>query len=154
MAHFGQTKVIEYMIEYYKLHHASQSIGPNSNVWPSSMGQLLCWPNETEPSPVMRATQQGHVAIVKLTLQHATDFDEQNVSSMTALMFAAQRGHVEICRILIEHDIDMNVRISMDSTALLLTCKRGHVAVVQEMVSAELTVNCITQIVKVVPPSN
>ena len=135
-AEFGQTKVIAHMIEYYKRHHATRSVGSMSEVWPKTLKALVDEPNGRGTTPLMRAAQKGHMSIVKILLQNDATVDGPNDFGMSPLMHAALRGDAKICQCLIDYGADINFRINEKKSALSLACIYGHVTVVKTFIAA------------------
>lgn len=117
-AHFGRYQVLKLLLQ----HPCHTSLIEISNY------------NRT--TPLMRASQEGHVRCVRLLLQAGADTNRRNRADLTALMLASQRGHARVCRWLVQYGACLDARTLQNSTSLLLACKRGHVTVVKELVTA------------------
>jgi len=57
---------------------------------------------------LMRASQEGHVAISKLLLNSGADVNRKNYEGMNALMLASQRGHADMVMLLITSGASMD----------------------------------------------
>ncbi len=93
-------------------------------------------PNLKGTTALMRAAQEGHVAVVAALLGRAADVNKRNHERMNALMLASQRGHDAIVQMLIKHGADIDCQTVQGSTALMLACKRQHEAVVRVLLTA------------------
>jgi len=60
----------------------------------------------------MRASQEGHVVISKLLLEHNADVNRKNHEGMNALMLASQRGHADMVLVLIKAGASMDEQTS------------------------------------------
>jgi ankyrin repeat protein len=119
-AHFGHGSVVELL-----LLKGSLGLG------------LINHCNYNHTTPLMRASQEGHLKICRCLLSSGAQVNRQNRVQMTALMLAAQRGHAEICQLLIDYGAELDaMTASQQSTSLLLACKRGNVEVVRVLVTA------------------
>jgi hypothetical protein len=138
-AHFGQVQIVEFMIQYYKLHNAKRSMEPNARGWPETLYHLIERTNENKTTPLMRAAQQGHISVVMLLVAHGAKIYKRNRFGMSPLMFAAQAGHTDICQFLIQTEPDFWFYELPDHkvTPLLLASKRGHANIVRALVSAD-----------------
>lgn len=91
--------------------------------------------NSKGTTALMRASQEGHVAISKLLIENNADVNRKNLEGMNALMLASQRGHADMVQLLIKCGALMDEQTSQGSTALMLACKRGHAKCVEVLVS-------------------
>jgi ankyrin repeat protein len=97
-------------------------------------------------TPLMIASEMGHVGIVKLLLAHGAKVNSRTEGAgatntgvdwhegKTALIFAARLGHVEVARLLLEHGADPNIIDSIYDTALKLANAKPTTAREREMV--------------------
>jgi hypothetical protein len=99
-------------------------------------GAAVDLPNHKGTTALMRAAQEGHVAVVAALLRTGGDVNRRNHERMNALMLASQRGHDGIVHMLIKHGADIDCQTVQGSTALMLACKRQHEAVVRVLLTA------------------
>jgi ankyrin repeat protein len=66
----------------------------------------------------MMATIHGHIAIVKMLLDHGADVHAQNNRGMTALMYAAWNKHAAIVQTLLAHGARLDTKDQDGWTAL------------------------------------
>ncbi|KAE9391467.1 ankyrin, partial [Gymnopus androsaceus JB14] len=65
-----------------------------------------------------QASQNGHVAIVKLLLDHEAYPDIPGFHKTSPLVIAAQRGHYDIVSLLLKNGANVNAQNKNGSTAL------------------------------------
>jgi len=115
-AHFGHLSVVQHLLR--KNH------------------QLLEQANYHQTTPLMRASQEGHLQIVQFLCDMGATVNRKNLQAMTALMLASQRGNAKICRYLIQRGADLDAMTGHTSTSLVLACKRQHLDTVKVLVTA------------------
>lgn len=115
-AHFGHLSVVQHLLR--KNH------------------QLLEQANYHHTTPLMRASQEGHLQIVQFLCDMGATVNRKNLQAMTALMLASQRGNAKICRYLIQRGADLDAMTGHTSTSLVLACKRQHLDTVKVLVTA------------------
>lgn len=98
--------------------------------------QLLELANYHHTTPLMRASQEGHLEVVKFLCEMGASVNRKNMQAMTALMLAAQRGNANVCQYLIQEGADLNAMTQQASTSLVLACKRQHLETVEVLVRA------------------
>lgn len=157
-SHFGHTAVAEVLLsscyEYLPINGRTRDLHDSSQ----QVRFLLDQANTNLTTPLMRASQEGHIDVVRVLLRHyleslsmtsttmssflskravAAYVNRRNAVHMTAFMLASQRGHANICKILIEYGDDdvLDARTQSDATSLMLACKRGHIDVVKVLVT-------------------
>jgi ankyrin repeat protein len=79
-----------------------------------------------QQTPLMRATQMGDAAIVRVLLAHKAQVNAQDDAGQTALMFAVQKGNIQIARILMGYGADSSMTDTVGATALTIAQKRGY----------------------------
>jgi uncharacterized protein len=77
-------------------------------------------------SPLMWASEYGHVETVKYLLENGADVNKTNVWGQTSLMFASTWGFTEIVDILIDNNADINIKTRRGKTALNSAEKYGY----------------------------
>ncbi len=98
--------------------------------------QLLELANYHHTTPLMRASQEDHLDVVKFLCEMGATVNRKNMQAMTALMLAAQRGNAKVCEYLIQEGADLNAMTQQASTSLVLACKRQHLETVKVLVRA------------------
>ncbi|CAN8097488.1 unnamed protein product [Discula destructiva] len=92
---------------------------------------------ESELSPLFKAAEAGHLAVVLELLEHDADPNWQSaktaIAGQTALFRAAEAGHLAVVTTLLGRKADPNLRAKNGQTALYLACLRGHNAVVKAL---------------------
>ncbi|MGL4652687.1 ankyrin repeat domain-containing protein [Cetobacterium sp.] len=81
--------------------------------------------------PLIFASQNGHIEIVKLLLEYGADTNIQTDTGATALGFASQNGHIEIVKLLLEYGADTNIQTDTGATALGFALQNGHIEIVK-----------------------
>jgi ankyrin repeat protein len=79
-----------------------------------------CWYHTSMRTPLIFATQSGHVEVVKLLLEKGADFSLRDAKGMTALMHAAHYDNFDIVKLLLASRADVNVSAENGRTALML----------------------------------
>ena len=97
-------------------------------------------PEVRDGSPLQKATEHGHIEIVKLLLDHSADVNAKATVNWTALMAASRGGHAEIVRLLLDHGADVNVKGSR-GTALKTASSEGHTEIVRLLLESPVEVN-------------
>lgn len=98
-------------------------------------------------TPLSRAAEGGHVAIVQLLLeQEGVDANSKDRNDWTPLPWASEKGHKAVAKLLLKHGgVDTNSKDKKGATPLSRAASRGQTAVVQllnqEGVDADSTDN-------------
>ena len=74
--------------------------------------------NYNKTTAFIRASQSGHLSIVRLMLKKETNFDTENTAMFTDLMAASSNGHTEIVKMLLEKGANPNLKDNQSRTAL------------------------------------
>uniref|UniRef100_A0ABM0LU22 Uncharacterized protein LOC100376500 n=1 Tax=Saccoglossus kowalevskii TaxID=10224 RepID=A0ABM0LU22_SACKO len=77
-------------------------------------------------SPLLVASEQGHIDIVKILLQHNARVDVFDEHGKAALHLAAENGHVEVADILLWHKAFVNAKSKLGVTPLHLGAQNGY----------------------------
>ncbi|XP_022089542.1 serine/threonine-protein phosphatase 6 regulatory ankyrin repeat subunit B-like isoform X2 [Acanthaster planci] len=77
-------------------------------------------------SPLLVASEEGHVEIVKLLLQSNARVDVFDEHGKAALHLAAENGHREVADILLWHKAFVNAKSKLGITPLHLGAQNGH----------------------------
>ena len=86
-----------------------------------------------ERTPLLYATERGHMAVVKLLLERVdVDINRTDSKGNGPLLYAAMKGHVAIVQLMLAKDgVDVNSKNQRGGTPLLYAAERGDVAVVK-----------------------
>ncbi|XP_070555789.1 serine/threonine-protein phosphatase 6 regulatory ankyrin repeat subunit B-like isoform X2 [Ptychodera flava] len=76
-------------------------------------------------SPLLVASEQGHIEIVKILLQHNARVDVFDEHGKAALHLAAENGHVEVADVLLWHKAFVNAKSKLGVTPLHLGAQSG-----------------------------
>ncbi|RYP78164.1 hypothetical protein DL769_003245 [Monosporascus sp. CRB-8-3] len=82
-------------------------------------------------TPLNRAAEQGHEAIVLLLLNNGADISATEEGGRTALHQAARAGHVKLVQLLITRGIDVSTEDKSGQTALHCAAGKGQAEIVQ-----------------------
>jgi serine/threonine-protein phosphatase 6 regulatory ankyrin repeat subunit B len=93
-------------------------------------------PEVRDGSPLQKATEHGHIEIVKLLLESPVEVNIKNDVGNTALIDGSRGGHLGIVRLLLNHDQDVDVKNNAGDTALMDASRRGHVRLVELLKAA------------------
>jgi hypothetical protein len=82
-------------------------------------------------TPLMLASMEGHVALVRRLLPHlaVSDLERCYVGGRTALYYAAEEGSEEVIDLLLSHGAQGNIRDREGLTPLMQASYRGHLGV-------------------------
>ncbi|CAE7471533.1 unnamed protein product [Symbiodinium sp. CCMP2456] len=92
--------------------------------------------DEDGSTPLMIASEHGHMHIAQLLLEAGADTDLPDLAGGTALMRGAVRGHAPVVQLLLEAGAETDLRDHGDSTALMWAAWRGDALVVQLLIEA------------------
>ena len=82
-------------------------------------------------TPLILASQAGHLEVVRLLCEAGADKDRADNSGDTVLMYASSSGHLEVVRLLCEAGADKDKANQDGDTALLYASSMGHLEVVR-----------------------
>lgn len=86
---------------------------------------------ETGTTPLMSATYDGNLSLVKKLLAAGAFVDAVNLEGNTALIWAAQRGNKDLVRLLIDKGADIDLLNIKNESAISLARKNNHPAIVR-----------------------
>ena len=98
-------------------------------------------PEVLDGSPLQKATEHGHIEIVKLLLDHSADVNAKATVNWTALMAASRGGHAEIVRLLLESPVEVNIKNDVGNTALMDASRGGHLGIVRLLLNHDQDVD-------------
>ena len=87
-----------------------------------------------EETPLHLTSQEGHVDVSRLLIEHGADAAAQSKDRTTPLHRASFWGHVDVARLLIEHGADVAAQNKDGMTPLHETSLRGHVDVARLLI--------------------
>ncbi|KAJ7506487.1 hypothetical protein B0H11DRAFT_285786 [Mycena galericulata] len=91
------------------------------------------------------ASEQGHLDVAQLLIEHNTSVDQTDKFGVTALYLASERGHLNVVQLLIEHNASVDQATKDSRTALHLASDRGHLNVVQLLIEHNASVDRATK---------
>ena len=81
--------------------------------------------------PLIEASANGNIAVVKLLLDKGAQVDITNTEKETALMIASQNGHTDVVKLLLDKGAQVDIANTDGSTALMIASQNGHTDVVK-----------------------
>ena len=87
--------------------------------------------NSNGKIPIVAASTNGHIEIVKLLLEFGAKVDLQNDNGESALIHASMNGHIEIVNLLLEHAAEVDLQDNDGDSALNCACLSGHIEIVK-----------------------
>jgi ankyrin repeat protein len=107
-------------------------------------GLLDCKGGWNERTPLMFASYEGHVGVVRLLLDKGAAVDERDALGWTALFLGSSRGRTPVVRLLVESGADPTIANSYDRTPLMVATAGGELEIVRCLLdhpSAAATIN-------------
>jgi len=94
-------------------------------------------------TPLMIASQEGHVDIVRLLLETKANANAKKMDNgITSLFIASQKGHIEIVKLLLKAKADVNTaRNTDDVTPLLMALQKGHTEIIKMLLKAKADIH-------------
>jgi hypothetical protein len=95
-------------------------------------------------SPLMWASQDGRVCMVRFLLDKGAPINHRSICGGTALFFACREGHLPVVRLLVERGADAGVARVEGSTALMIASEGGHLEAVRVLLghpSGKITID-------------
>ena len=77
-------------------------------------------------SPLMEASQEGHLELVKYLLEARAEVNAQTSTGDTALSFACERGHTDVADLLLKWGSDLEHQSEGGRTPLMKAVRAGH----------------------------
>ncbi|KAL7641411.1 UNVERIFIED_CONTAM: hypothetical protein RMT77_008551 [Armadillidium vulgare] len=105
-----------------------------ANVPPEKMQTLVNMTSSKGWSPLLSASQHGHVGIVDILLKHQARVDIFDSEGKAALHLAADKGFKPVCNALLSHKAFVNARSIKGLTALHLASSSGQQELVQSLI--------------------
>ncbi|XP_063412605.1 cortactin-binding protein 2-like [Mytilus trossulus] len=94
--------------------------------------------NEKCSSPLYTASERGHSAVAKYSLESNADISQCNKYKISPLCVACKEGHKDIVKLLLENNVmcgnnaDVNkCEDEYGKSPLYVACKRGHKDIVE-----------------------
>ena len=85
-------------------------------------------------TPLLAATAQNHLNIVKLLLEHGANPDVANLIGATPLMMASHHGYNQICAILLDYGANINLQDELGRTAFFVATVCGHIGIIKLLI--------------------
>ncbi|XP_022091401.1 transient receptor potential cation channel subfamily A member 1-like isoform X2 [Acanthaster planci] len=97
-----------------------------------------------EKTPLHIACQFGHLACVKILLQHSPNLlNTDDMDGMTPLLLASHNGHPSIVRFLLDTGADIASKNDEWKTALALAASKNHVHTVTVLIENNADINAL-----------
>jgi ankyrin repeat protein len=87
------------------------------------------------------ASEEGHINIVQLLIEHGADVNAQSGDYGNALQAASSEGHIDIVQLLIEKGADVNAQGGEYGGTLQAALFNGHIVIVQLLIGHGANVN-------------
>ena len=87
-----------------------------------------------DSTPLHLASQQGHVAVARILVEHGSDMAARDGQGWTPLHRASEEGHVELTRFLVENGADVAALDEDGWTPLHRASERGNVELARILV--------------------
>jgi ankyrin repeat protein len=95
-------------------------------------------------TPLMHASREGHVGVVRWLVDQGAALDERHRDGYTALGLASSGGHTPVVRLLLEGGGDPTIADDNGQTPLIDASEGGHLEIVRCLLdhpSAAVTIN-------------
>jgi hypothetical protein len=92
-------------------------------------------------TPLMAASDNGHITIVDLLLKAGADVNKERKQGGTAIYLASQNGHADIVRLLLAAGADVNKALDSGNTSLIIASSDGNTEIVRLLLAAGADVN-------------
>jgi len=89
---------------------------------------------ENNSTPLHRASQEGHVEVARVLIEHGADMTVQDERGSTPLHDASRTGHKELAQFLLEHGADVTAQDKDGSTPLHQASGSGRMKLAQLLV--------------------
>jgi uncharacterized protein len=86
-------------------------------------------------TPLMLASKEGHVGVVRWLLDKGAATDEVHLLGSTALWYACSGGRTPVVKLLLERGADPTIADRRGATPLVVASARGHLEVVRVLLS-------------------
>jgi ankyrin repeat protein len=95
-------------------------------------------------TPLMLASRQGHVGVVRWLLRKGAAINEADLADQTALLYACEEGRAPVVSLLLERGADPTIANYAGRTPLMVASCDGHLEVVRLLLghpSAKMIIN-------------
>jgi ankyrin repeat protein len=89
---------------------------------------------DRESTPLHLASQEGHVKVAQVLVEHGADTAAHNTYGEVPLHVGSEGGHVDVARLLVERGADVAAQSRHGATPLHLASKEGHMDVARLLV--------------------
>lgn len=122
----------------------AKGVQPNegrSSVPSFAGGALVGLKPDERNTPLIKATQGGHLDAARVLLEAKADPDIRGFAGKTALYWAVERGYGDVVALLLEHKADPNIKTDAGLTPLLEASKNGRVGIVKSLIASGAAVD-------------
>ena len=98
-------------------------------------------PSNTGASPLLIASQKGHVHVCTLLLQNNANVNQQMDDGSSPLFIAAQEGHVHVCSLLLQNNAHVDQQSTAGISPLLIAAQKGHFQICTQLLENNAHVN-------------
>ena len=138
----GSTPGLDPFVELMQACAAGDEVAVRQIIEASGANLVNAQTPATLDTPLLRATESGHVAIVKYLLSKGAEPDSQSIGRNTPLMQASYMGSVEIVDALLRAGANFNLSDErFGYSPLMFAAWKGHAEVVEKLVTAGADVN-------------
>ncbi|KAL3668553.1 hypothetical protein V7S43_006636 [Phytophthora oleae] len=118
----GLTPVVVQLLESVKAKPDAPAIDKQVGVVYNSAADV-----NVRLSPLLAASMNGHVDIVRLLLDYGAQVNQHLEGSSTALLLGSRYGHTAVVELLLKREADYSLLDgTTDTSALLSACEHGH----------------------------
>lgn len=92
-------------------------------------------------TPLTKASEKGHLNIVKYLLENGAEIDKENGYGWTPLMCASMNGFLDIVKYLVDKGANIEIKTDSKWTALTFASMEGRLEVVKYLIKSGADVN-------------
>jgi ankyrin repeat protein len=92
-------------------------------------------------TPLFLATEQGHLAVIKLLIERGADVNKYIGHGLTPLHNAGCNGRLSTAKLLLENGADGNITANEDNTPPKFACQNGHHVIAKLLIEKGVNVH-------------